>query len=119
MTKKTPARGAQQRPYRLRNWSEYTQALRQRGSLTLGVDEQALAGWLHAHKTGRRGASPCYTDSAILCALTLQQVYPLPLRATQGLLGSLFALLGWPCPCPTTPRCAAADSTCRCPWGAA
>jgi IS5 family transposase len=100
MTKKTAARRANQRPYRLRNWSEYTQALRQRGSLTLWVDPQALSGWLTSCPTGRRGARPFYTDSAILCALTLQQVYHLPLRATQGLLCSLFGLLGVALPVP-------------------
>ena len=88
-TKKTARRWAK-RAYRLRNWSEYTKALRQRGSLSLWVDEQALSGWLNKDKTGTRGASDTYSDSAILCALTLKQVYHLPLGATQGLLGVSF-----------------------------
>jgi hypothetical protein len=32
--------------YRLRNWKEYNAALRRRGSLTLWMDEQAIAGWI-------------------------------------------------------------------------
>ncbi len=34
-----------------------------------------------------------YSDQAITCALRLREVYRLPLRATEGLLRSLIALL--------------------------
>ncbi len=86
--------------YRVRNWKEYNAALTARGSLTFWVDEAALQGWRHQHKSGRRGASQTYTDSAVLCALTLQAVYHLPLRATVGLLASLLELMqaGLPVP---------------------
>ena len=63
------------------NWREYNQALVQRGSLTLWVDEAALSGWQNQQKSGGRGASRTYSDSAIVCALTRQGVYHLPLRA--------------------------------------
>jgi len=86
--------------YRIRNWKEYNAALRARGSLTLWVDEEAIAGWREAQKSGRRGAPCTYSASAILCALTLQAVYRLPLRATAGLLGSLFVLMGVALPVP-------------------
>ena len=43
--------------YRIRNWSEYNAALKQRGSLTFWVDEKVLAEWLNEEKTGKRGAS--------------------------------------------------------------
>jgi IS5 family transposase len=99
-TKKKPAQRSVKRSYRLRNWKEYTASLVARGSLTLWIDQEALAGWISQTKTGPKGASPLYTDSAILCALTLQQVYHLPLRSTEGLLGSLLALLGVELPVP-------------------
>jgi IS5 family transposase len=99
-TKKKPAKRSDKRSYRLRNWREYTASLVQRGSLTLWVDQEALGGWISQSKTGQKGASPLYADSAILCALTLQQVYHLPLRSTEGLLGSLFVLLGVDLPVP-------------------
>lgn len=79
--------------YRIRNWSQYNAALVQRGSLTVWLDDACIGGWHNSQKSGRRGASCTYTDSAILCALTLQVVYHLPLRATQGLLLSVFGLL--------------------------
>ncbi len=81
------------RDYRLRNWKQYNSALRQRGDLSLWVDEETLKGWGHPEKTGQRGAPRRYHDSAILCALTLQVLFRLPLRATQGLLQSIFRLM--------------------------
>ena len=98
-TKKTVKRSAK-RPYRLRNWSEYTQALRQRGSLTLWVEEAALSGWINQQKSGKRGASDFYSEGAILCCLTLKQIYHQPLRQLQGLVGSLFALMQVELPVP-------------------
>ena len=86
--------------YRIRNWPEYNAALKRRGSLTLWVDEDALQGWHEAQKSGRRGASFSYSASAILCALTLQCVYHLPLRATVGLLVSLLELMDVNLPVP-------------------
>jgi len=74
MKKKQKAR------YGIRNWHQYNEALVQRGSWTLWVDEAALTGWRNHEKSGGRGASRTYCDSAILCALTLQSVYHLPLR---------------------------------------
>jgi len=93
-------RPKRKRQYRIRNWSEYNAALVQRGSLTVWLDEATAGGWYNHQKSGKRGASCTYTDSALLCALTLQVVYHLPLRATQGLLLSLFGLLGLSLPVP-------------------
>ena len=107
MNSKNTRRRSSKRPrpqrkkqYRIRNWSQYNAALVGRGSLTLWLDQQALQGWENQHKSGRRGASYTYSASAILCALSLQSVYHLPLRATQGLLLSLFQLLQVKLPVP-------------------
>lgn len=84
---------------RARNWREYNQSLVQRGSLHIWVDEQSLRLWHHrpspAHPRGR-GAQRVYSDLAITMMATLQAVYRLPLRATQGLLGSIFSLMKLP-----------------------
>ncbi len=55
---------------------------------------------LNSQQSGRRGASCLYSDAAIHCALTLQAVYHLPLRATGGLLASLFELMQVALPVP-------------------
>lgn len=86
--------------YRIQNWSQYNSALVRRGSLTLWFDHSSINGWVNASASGRRGKSRTYTDAAILCALTIRQVYHLPLRATQGLIASLVQLLGLDLPVP-------------------
>ena len=80
--------------YRLRNWGQYNKALVQRGSLTVWVSEEVLSAWHNTARTGRRGKPAAYTDTAILCMATLEEVYRLPLRATEGLMRSLVRLLG-------------------------
>jgi len=53
-----------------------------------------IAQWRETKRTGKRGAPRTYTETAILCMATLEEVYHLPLRATQGLLLSVVKLLG-------------------------
>lgn len=90
MRKKTSTKAR----YRLRNWRDYNAALVRRGSLTLWCDEGALAGWVERGRTGRRGRPRTYSELAITCMLTLQEVYHLPLRAAEGLARSVVRLLG-------------------------
>lgn len=101
MKSKNTTRRSSQRPrpkckrqYRICNWSEYNAALVKRGSLTLWVDESAIADWHHHQRSGKPGKPCTYSDLAITCMATLQAVYHLPLRATQGLLHSVMQLLG-------------------------
>jgi len=91
---KPPGFRKQKRQYRISNWRAYNAALVQRGSLTLWVDETALADWHYHHYNGQPGKPRIYSDLAITCMATLQVVYRLPLRATQGLVSSVFQLLG-------------------------
>ncbi|MBF0098751.1 MAG: transposase [Magnetococcales bacterium] len=86
--------------YRIRNWPEYNAALVNRGRLTLWFDEDAINQWYVQEKTGKRGASQTYTDVAVQCALTLKEVYHLPLRGTEGLVSSLIELMDLPLSCP-------------------
>jgi hypothetical protein len=48
----------------------------------------------------RRGRRRFSSDLAITCALTLREVYHLPLRSTQGLVSSVLRLLGAELPAP-------------------
>jgi IS5 family transposase len=100
MKKSTSRRCKKKQPYRLRNWKEYTQALRQRGSLSFWVEETALSGWINPTLSGKRGASDFYSEAAIVCCLTLKQIYHLPLRQLQGFLQSVFALMQVELPVP-------------------
>ena len=80
--------------YRIRNWSEYDAALKKRGSLTFWVDDEVLVGWLNTQKTGKRGASPTYSDLAIATMSTMGSVLNLRGRQTEGFMESLFKLMG-------------------------
>ena len=50
--------------------------------------------------TGKRGAQPVYADIAIETALALRLLFHLPLRQTEGFLGSVLRLMGLLLPCP-------------------
>jgi len=79
--------------YRIRNWREYNRALTQRGSLTIWISQQAIANWTTDELTGEPGASRTYTDLAIETMATLQAIYGLAGRQTQGFLQSLLDLM--------------------------
>jgi hypothetical protein len=85
--------------YRIRNWSQYNDALVNRGSLTLWVDQDTLQAWRY-RGPAQRGAQFAYSDTAIECLLTLRAVYHLTLRATEGFARSLFGLMGVDLPVP-------------------
>lgn len=86
--------------YRIRNWGEYSKALVNRGSLTIWFDENSISEWHNAQQTGQRGRPYDYSNIAILCALSLRNLFRLPLRATEGLLVSLIELLRLPITAP-------------------
>jgi len=88
------------RRYRIRNWRDYNSALVRRGSLTLWVEQGAVNRWRDTASPVRRGRRRFYSDLAITCALTLREVYHLPLRSTQGLISSVLRLLGADSPAP-------------------
>jgi hypothetical protein len=94
---------------RVTNWSEYNEALRQRGSLTVWFTDEAIAAWKAAPRT-TPGGQPHYSDLAITTALTLRAVFHLALRQTEGLIGSVLQLLGLDLPVPEPVRASAATS---------
>jgi transposase len=89
-----------QSQYRVRNWSAYNEALKQRNDLTLWVDEEALAGWMNTEKSGKRGASRTYSDIAIATMSTLGSVMHLRGRQTEGFMTSVFQLMQVDLPVP-------------------
>jgi hypothetical protein len=94
---------------RVTNWSEYNEALRQRGSLTVWFTDEAIAAWKAAPRT-TPGGQPHYFDLAITTALTLRAVFHLALRQTEGVIGSILQLLGLDLPVPEPVRASAANS---------
>jgi DDE family transposase len=86
--------------YRIRNWKQYNTALINRGSLTIWFDSASRDKWVNHEKPSGRGRPLKYADAAILCCLTIREVYHLPLRQTQGLVRSIAQILGIDLPAP-------------------
>ncbi len=78
--------------YRVANWAEYNEALRQRGDLTIWISEDAMSSWAAPRRT-TRGGQRKYSDLAIEMCLTPGMVFRQPLRQTQGLMRSIAKLL--------------------------
>ena len=85
--------------YRVINWAEYNESLRQRGDLTIWVSEEAQSVWSAPRRTSR-GGQRRYSDLAIETCLMLRTAYHLGLRQTQGLMGSIGTLMGLDQCCP-------------------
>jgi DDE family transposase len=81
--------------YRVRNWKNYNKSLVQRGSLTFWFTNEIIESWEPSLENTTHGNQK-YSDIAILCSLTLRQLFRLPLRATQGLMLSLSELIKIP-----------------------
>lgn len=81
----------EKKTYKVRNWHDYNEALVKRGSLDVWISDEAMKGW-YAEPTGEPGAQPIYSDLAISTVLTMQKVFDLPLRATEGFVGSVFRM---------------------------
>jgi hypothetical protein len=61
--------------------------------LRIWFTDEAIAAWRAEPRT-TRGGQPHYSALAITTALTLRAVFRLPLRQTEGLIGSVIGLLG-------------------------
>ena len=85
--------------YRIKNWSEYEQSLRNRGDITIWLSRDAVDAWTPP-KNGKRGGQPIYSDIAIETSLTLRLVFHLPLRQAEGFLKSILKLMDLYLPCP-------------------
>ena len=87
-------RGGPRVRYAVRDWAAYDRSLVRRGDITVWVSPEAVAGW--RAPAGRR----TFTDAAIAAALTVRAVYHLALRQAEGLIRSIFGLLGIALPVP-------------------
>ncbi|NJM66615.1 MAG: IS5 family transposase, partial [Acaryochloris sp. RU_4_1] len=86
--------------YRIRNWPEYNAVLRQRGSLTFWMSEEAEDQWFHSEPAEQLGAPKLYSDLAILSVLTVKNVFDLAGRQASGFVACVFELMGLELPVP-------------------
>ena len=78
--------------YKVTNWPEYNNSLRQRGDITIWFTEAAINEW-RPTKIGARGRPQEYSDHAIETALLIRQVFHLPLRQTEGFMHAMTRLM--------------------------
>jgi hypothetical protein len=79
--------------YKVRNWSEYNESLKKRGSISLWISEDAIEKWKSQKNPHFIGAPQQYSDDAILCMMALKVVYNLPYRQLIGFVYSIFVLM--------------------------
>ena len=83
--------------YKTKNWPAYSEALKQRGSLSIWFDPEMA--WTPP-PTGKRGRQARYSEAAIQTCLTLKALFGMALRQTTGFVESLLRLvrLEWAVP---------------------
>lgn len=87
--------------YKVSNWTDYTESLRQRGNITVWLSEDAIAQWYEADRVYDGSGTPrLYTNFAIITCHEIRLVYKLPLRQCQGFIDSLFQLMKISLSCP-------------------
>ncbi len=79
--------------YKVENWSEYNEALVDRGRLTVWFGEEAIENWKH-DGPAQQGAQWIFTDLAVKTCLQIKVVYGLTLRQTEGFVESLIEMMG-------------------------
>lgn len=91
---------SEKKTYKVRNWKEYNEALVNRGRILFHITEDAIKQWEEAERNKKRGRPKKFSDTAIETALTLSQIFRLPLRTTEGLLSDILKKLGAKCDAP-------------------
>jgi hypothetical protein len=86
--------------YQVTNWAKYNEALVNRGSITLWLDDDAVANWKQVNHEVRRGRRLVFSDTAIECLLMIRETFRLPYRQTEGFAASIVRLLGIDVPVP-------------------
>ncbi len=83
----------QDKKYEIKNWSEYNESLVRRGDVTLWLEDDVIIDWEHENSESKVGAPYTYSDQAILCLLSLREVFKLTYRQTEGFGRSLVKLM--------------------------
>lgn len=79
--------------YRVRNWSEYNNALVNRYNITMWIEEGIAEVWKEGNKIiirRKKGAPKTYSEKAIDCLATLKELFHLTYRGVEGFGQSVF-----------------------------
>ena len=83
--------------YRLRNYAQYNQSLKNRGKFSLWLSSSIIENWQYDMRDyDVTGSTVKYPDSTIEACHYIKMVFKLPLRQAQGFIEDLLVLLGKP-----------------------
>jgi hypothetical protein len=99
MPKLTTTHSRQKALYRVKNWTDYDEALVKRGSIAFWLSDDFEKNWLYTGEK-QRGGQCDYSDKAIEIMLTVKEVFHLTNRQAEGFMRSLFAMLKIALPVP-------------------
>ena len=85
--------------YKISNWHQYNEGLKQRGAIRVWINKAVLKAWRY-YGEKQRGGQRVYSDFAIEVCLTVRKVYHLGYRQTQGFMESFFQCLSLALPVP-------------------
>ena len=87
--------------YRLRNWSKYNNALKNRGKIVFMITKNIEDTWLALKPDEKLPGPPVvFTYKAIEISLQIRELFHLPLRQTEGFIEGLFESIGINVPVP-------------------
>ena len=78
--------------YKVSNWHDYNNALRNRGKIELWIASDIADAWYEKDRVYNGTGTPKkFSDFSILICHEIRQVFHLPLRQTQGFIDSIFS----------------------------
>ena len=80
------------RKYKVTNWRDYNEALKQRGRLTIWFDERAIHKW-YAKSNGKACGQRIDSNVAIETMALVRLVFRLPYRQTVGFIQSIMEIM--------------------------
>ena len=100
--KKKPFSSSRKRSkFKVTNWPEYNNILRNRGRIDFMIAEDLSDGWYEDNGGNKkRGGQRRYSDKAILMCLQIRYLFGLKLRQSQGFINWIFMLSGSRLTCP-------------------
>ena len=83
--------------FRVTNWSEYNNALRNRGRIDFMIADDLSDGWYEERPIySKKGRQKRFSDLAILQCLQIRYLFGLKLRQVQGFIDWIFDMVGLP-----------------------
>jgi IS5 family transposase len=100
--KKKPFSSSRKRSkFKVTNWSEYNNILRNRGRIDFMIAEDLSDGWYEDNGGNKnRGGQKKYSDKAIFMCLQMRCLFGLKLRQSQGFINWIFMLARLHLTCP-------------------